>query len=58
MSACEVLVKSGRFVPSKPSDLLANGYRELKEDKVHIEGLSLYFFKLIVGTPLFQLRGK
>nr|XP_018667237.1 protein phosphatase PTC7 homolog [Ciona intestinalis] len=40
MDACEMMVKTGRFVPSQPADLLASGYNELLQDKVPLAGSS------------------
>ncbi|XP_076801420.1 protein phosphatase PTC7 homolog [Clavelina lepadiformis] len=40
MEACEMLVKTGRFVPNQPSELLASGYKELLEDKAPLAGSS------------------
>ena len=38
METCEMLVKTGRFVPNRPGELLASGYKELLEDKVPLAG--------------------
>nr|CAB3265121.1 protein phosphatase PTC7 homolog [Phallusia mammillata] len=40
MDACEMLVKTGRFLPEQPADLLASGYQELLEDKKPLVGSS------------------
>jgi len=40
MEACKTLVKSGRFIASKPGELLASGYQELIEDKSPLVGSS------------------
>lgn len=37
-----MLVKTGRFVASRPSDLLASSYKELLEDKMPLAGTSLF----------------
>jgi len=44
MDACEMLVKSDRFVPNRPVELLASGYQELLEDKKPLVG------KLSIGS--------
>lgn len=43
MDACEMLVKTGRFVPGRPSELLASGYQELLEDKKPLVGGCLFY---------------
>uniref|UniRef100_H2YPQ3 Protein phosphatase n=1 Tax=Ciona savignyi TaxID=51511 RepID=H2YPQ3_CIOSA len=40
MAACEMMVKTGRFVPNQPAELLASGYNELLQDKVPLAGSS------------------
>ena len=41
METCEMLVKTGRFVANRPSDLLASSYKELLEDKVPLAGITM-----------------
>jgi len=40
MDACKMLVKSGRFIPCHPRQLLDAGYKELQEDKSDLVGSS------------------
>ena len=42
MQTCEMLVKTGRFVPNRPSELLASGYKELLEDKAALAGICIF----------------
>ena len=44
MQTCEMLVKTGRFVPNKPAELLASGYKELLEDKVPTAGIAVWIY--------------
>ena len=38
METCETLVRTGKFVPTNPVDLLAAGFEEMAENKAPLQG--------------------
>jgi hypothetical protein len=39
MSACERLIKAGKFTPQKPIEVLSTGYYEVQQDKNPLIGM-------------------